>query len=294
MIPLEEVEAMPVLERIGVTGVTGSGKSYQWLKMAELLLPTGSIFRCLDTDNSIDYMLQTQFPHLLPENKGNVYVLSVFDWPNYKLGVEWLRRKPTAKPKLEELRPDLLADFAKPLKPNDWTVVDMADNAWDTVQRYFVSEVFGEDMGDYFLQIRKELYAGTRKAKSGGSPVAEGLDGWKDWSVINKLYSDWILPIIYEIHTHVYTTTRVESLDRGEKDVELKLLYGDMGIRLAGQKKLGHQMHSLFLFIPAKDSWLVSTIKDRGGRPYFDKAPLASFYHQYLMAKAKWPMLRKP
>ncbi len=282
---------MPVLERIGVTGVTGSGKSYQWLKLAEVLLPTGAIFRCLDTDNSIGYMLETQFPRLKPENKGNVFVHNAYDWPNYKLGVDWIQRKIRVPADVDKLPLLLKQDYSKPLKPNDWTVVDMADMAWSTVQRYFVDEVFGEDMGDYFLQIRREIQAGTRKTRGGGSTIAEGLDGWKDWSVINKLYDDWILPIIYRIQTHVYMTTKVSRLERTEKDASLVSLYGDLGIKLAGQKNLGHQMHTLFLFVPGKDLWQITTIKDRGGRPYFSKVRLSSFFLQYLVAKAGWPMV---
>jgi len=282
---------MPVLERIGVTGVTGSGKSYQWLKLAEVLLPTGAIFRCLDTDNSIGYMLETQFPHLKPENRGNVLVHNAYDWPNYKLGVDWIQRKIRVAADVDKLPLLLKQDYAKPLKLNDWTIVDMADMAWSTVQRYFVDEVFGEDMGDYFLQIRKEIQAGTRRTRGGGSTIAEGLDGWKDWSVINKLYDDWILPIIYRIQTHVYMTTKVNRLERTEKDASLVSLYGDLGIRLAGQKNLGHQMHTLFLFVPGRDFWQITTIKDRGGRTYFNKVRLSSFFMQYLVAKAGWPMV---
>jgi len=282
---------MPVLERIGVTGVTGSGKSYQWLKLAEVLLPTGAIFRCLDTDNSIGYMLETQFPHLKPENKGNVLVCNVFDWPAYKLGMNWIQRENISPAQLDSLPLTLKQDYAKPLKLNDWTVVDRADKAWSTVQRHFVTEVFGEDMGDYFLQIRREIQAGTRKPRAGGSTIAEGLDGWKDWSVINKLYEDWVLPIIYRIQTHVYMATSVQKLDRNERDTELVTLYGDMGIRLAGQKGLGHDLHGLFLFVPGKDLWQITTIKDRANRSYFNKVRLSSFFLQYLVAKAGWPMV---
>jgi len=276
---------MPILERALAFGITGSGKSYQWLKMAERLLPTGSIFRCIDTDNDIDYMLQTQFPHLLPENGGNVLVCPAFDWPEYKIGVDWLKRKQRVK---EKLSPVLLKDFVRPLKPNDWTIVDRADNAWSTVQNHFVENVFDEDAGDYFLEIRRQLQSGARKAKSGGTPVAEGLDGWKDWTVINKLYNDWIKPIVYQIPTHVYAATQVDKVDRGEKDAELQMMFGDIGVRPSGQKRLGGQMHSLFLFIPGKDEWFITTVKDRGGRSYFKKVKLIDFYMQYLVAKAGW------
>ncbi len=286
---------MPVLERILSMGITGSGKSYQWLKLAEALKPTGAIFRCLDTDNAIPFMLETQFPNLKSENGGNIIVHQSAAWPEYKAGIDWLLRRPFSKDMLEYMavmEPDVVKDHDKTkIKPTDWTVIDMADNAWKTVQSYFVQEVFGDDPGEYFLRIRQEMEAGKRRNAKGGmpsSPVMEGLDGWKDWSVINKLYDDWINPIVYRIPTHVYTTTKVEKVDKTDKDVELQLMFGDVGLRPAGQKALGHQMHTIFLMIPGKAEWYIKTIKDRGGRPYFDKVKLKSLFMQYLVAKAGW------
>lgn len=282
---------MPVLERVLAMGVTGSGKSYQWLMMARAIKSTGAIFRCLDTDNAVTYMLATQFTDLLPENGGNVIALPTFDWPDYKLGVYWLQRRTLNAEQIERLSKYARADMRVPLKPIDWTVIDMADMAWSTVQRHFISKVFEEDAGDYFLEIRRQLESKERKPKKGGSPVTEGLDGWKDWSVINKLYDDWMLPIVYRIQTHVYCTTAVNKVDRGEKDAEIMMLFGDLGVRPTGQKRLGHQMHSIFLLIPGTDEWYITTAKDRSGRSYFNKVRLTSFYKQYLVAKAKFPML---
>ena len=79
----QELMRLP-LERILSIGITGSGKSYQWLKIAKRLLPTGAKFRAVDTDNDIDFMLHTQFPELLPENGGNVYACPAYDWPEYE------------------------------------------------------------------------------------------------------------------------------------------------------------------------------------------------------------------
>jgi hypothetical protein len=282
-------------------GITGSGKSYQWLKLAESLASTGAKFRCLDTDNAIPFMLETQFQHLMPENGGNVYVHQAADWPDYKLGVDWLMRKKLTDGQLQSisyLEPNVVKDYKDgKTNPWDWTIVDMADNAWRTVTNYFVGEVFGEDPGDYFLKIRREIQAGLHKTAKGDAPasaVTAALDGWKDWSVINKLYDDFILPIVYRIKTHVYATTKVERVDAGEKDAEIRMLFGELGVRPAGQKALGHQMHSIFLLIPGKDSWYITTAKDRGGkegptaRGYFNKVKLFSFYNQYLVAKARW------
>ncbi len=285
-----------VLERILAMGVTGSGKSYQWLKMAEELLPSGVKFRCIDTDNAISFMLKTQFPHLMPENKGNVYVHPAFDWPDYQQSILWIQRKMKNPKILESYEDNLAKDYRdNQVKPSDWTIIDMVDNAWRTVQRFFTEEVFQEDIGSYFLQIRKELAAGVRKTKSGKAMTslpAEVFDGWKDWVVMNKLYDDFILPVVYRIRTHTYATTKVEQVDRKtEKDEETLLQYGELGIRPAGQKALGHQMHSIFLFIPGygkEKGWKITTIKDRGNRGYFSKTVLTSFFYQYMIAKARW------
>lgn len=285
---------MPILERILTMGILGSGKSYQWLMMARILKPTGAIFRCLDTDNSIRYMLQTQFQDLLPENGGNVIVHNVFDWPEYKLGVDWLLRKSIKPEVLKTMNPAISEDIKKPLLTKDWTVVDLADMAWRTVQRYFIEEVFGEEMGDYFLMVRKGIEEGKIKTKQGKMPASvatEVFDGWKDWPVMNRLYDDWMLPIVYRIPTQVYVATKVEEIFKTDKDPEMLEVFGPYGIHPAGQKALGHQMHSVFLLIPGKGEWKITTIKDRGGRTYFNRVKLTSFYYQYLVAKAGWPVL---
>lgn len=284
---------MPVLERILSMGITGSGKSYQWLKLAEVLLPTGAIFRCLDTDNDITYMLETQFPHLLPRNGGNVLAHLAVDWQEYKTGVFWLQRKTLTDQLRAMVTPEIVKDWSVPVKLADWIVVDKINAAWDTVQRYFTDNVFGEEMGDYFLEMRKLIQqrgGKDRFGKTATSVAPEAFDGWKDWPVMNKLYFDWIRPIVFRIPCHVYAATDVEKMDRGEKDVELLTLFGDFGLRPSGQKKLGGQMHSIFLYKPGKNNWKIYTVKDRAGRAYFDNVPLTSLYYQYLVAKAGWPI----
>lgn len=263
---------MPIREKILAMGVTGSGKSYQWLKLARALKASGAKFRCIDTNDAIPFMMETQFPDLKPENGGNVYVHPAMDWLEYKEGLKWVKEsEPVAK---------------------DWLVLDMADDPWERVQRYFVSSVFEEDMGEYFLQVRKEVQAKGGKGLDGKavtSIVREGLSGWVDWTVINRLYDDVMMPLIYRIPCHVYAATKVQELRRGEKDPELLSLYGDIKVRPSGQKNLGHQVHTLFLFKPGTDKWTITTVKDRGNRGYFKDVQLNSLYMQYLVVKAGWP-----
>lgn len=282
------------LERILSIGITGSGKSYQWLKIAKRLKPMGAKFRVVDTDNDIDFMLRTQFPELLPENSGNVYSCPAYDWPEYEKAVNWIQQRKLTPEQLGSMDKYLQLAYKTPIRPIDWVVVDKSNNAWSTVQSYFVGEVFGEDTGEYFLEVRKKLWAAGDIGKSGKkatSTVLEGLDGWKDWSVINKLYDDWINPIVYRVRCHVYATADVDSLGKEEKDPEILSMFGDLRIKPAGQKKIGGQMHTILLLLPGNDRWLVTTLKDRSGRIYFKKTPLTDLYTQYLFAKAGWPLI---
>ena len=180
---ITQISRLP-LERMLTTGITGSGKSYQWLKLARRLKPIGSKFRVVDTDNDIDYMLRTQFPDLLPENGGNVYVSPAYDWPEYEKSVHWIMQAKLTDVQLASMDKYLQLAYKTPIRPIDWVVVDKSNNAWSSVQNHFVSEVFGEDTGEYFLEVRKRLWAAGDIGKSGKkavSTVLEGLDGWKDW-----------------------------------------------------------------------------------------------------------------
>jgi len=276
-------------------GVTGSGKSYQWLCIARRLKPLGVKFRVVDTDNDIDFMLRTQFPELLPDNGGNVYAFPAYDWPEYEKAVKWIQQKPLTPDQINSMNKHLQLAYKTPIKPIDWVVVDKSNNAWKTVQDYFVNEVFGESTGEYFLEVRRKLHDAGDIGKSGKkatSTILEGLDGWKDWSVINKLYDDWINPIVYRVRCHVYATSDVDKLDdKLEKDPEVLSLFGELKIKPSGQKSIGGQMHTIMLFIPGVDKWLITTVKDRSGRTYFKKVTLGDFYTQYLVLKAGWPML---
>ena len=268
---------MPIRERILTMGVTGSGKSYQWLQMAEYLLSTGAKFRCIDTDNDIQYMLETQFPSLLLKNGGNVVVHPASCWPEYREAIAWLKAE----------------NEKGEVKDKDWVVVDKISNAWMHVQDYYVQEVFHQDVGEYFLAARKSLLArGDRdsKGKKVSSLQGEVFEGWKDWIVINKLYRDFITPIIYQLPCHVYMATNVEKVEASERDASILSLFGGFGLKPVGQKEIGGQLHTILLLKPGKDKWYVSTAKDRAGRAYFVNNQLSSLFVQYLVARAGWEM----
>lgn len=263
---------MPILrERILAEGIKGTSKSYQWLLMARWLKPRGVKFRVCDTDDAIQRMLETEFQDLIPEEGGNVYVYPVFDWPEYT--------------KVKDV-------LMKESVEGDWNVIDMADNAWKAIQSYYVSEVFKKDIGDYFLEQRLKLreqadMVVTKKGKVKASKL-DTLSGWIDWVVINKMYDDFMLPLIYRSKAHLYMTSSVSVVSKDD-DSDVRELYGPLGVKPTGQKNLAHQVHTEFLFSRGDDinTWEITTVKDRGRR-LFDKAPLISLPKQYFTVVAGW------
>ena len=248
---------MALRERIIVMGVMGCGKSYQWLQMARV--QPNNQFRCIDTDMSIDYMLATQFKDLQ-----NVTVHNAFEWTDYRAALKAIMETE---------------------KEGDWTILEMADNAWQAVQRYYVSQIHDQEMGDYFLEARKKSRDRASKAV-----YSEAFSGEHDWVVINRMYDDFIIPLVYRLKSHLYITTRPEAIAKKE-DPDTQVVFGEFGVKPAGQKKLGHQVHTVFLFTHSKEGWFIRTAKERAGRSWFDKTPLRDFRTQYLVAKASWPMV---
>lgn len=250
-------------EKILLTGAYGTGKSHAWLSIARLSQKTGSpaVFYCIDTDDAIERMLAEGFPEL-----ENVVVRRAYQWPEYEAAMEEFLAK--ARPVSDE-------------HPGDWIIVDMIDPAWDETQAHFVRQVFGKDPGDYFLAIRKQVKS--------GSLYQEAFDGWKDWPAINRVYFDWISPYVLRSGAHILATAQVEALDvQQEKDKTTRLLYGEYGVKPKGQKRLGHQFHTvLWLQQVRQGDWRMTTIKDRA-RKMLEGVPLKVFPIDYLVRVAGW------
>jgi len=229
-------------------GGPGAGKSFGWLKLASHF--KNAQFFVIDTEAGAKRSLQ-EFPNLQ-----NIHIYPVADWPEYR----------EAQKKIVETAGE-----------DDWIVIDMIDKAWSTVQRYFISEIFDREMGEYFLEARKKV---KKDAKSLFAGRDAALKGWLDWPVVNRLYEDFMLPIVYRSPAHLYLATSGQAVSEDDNR-EVQDLYGPYGVRPSGQKALGHQPDTVLLLSHAKDGYYVTTIKDRGGRKYFDRARLHNLALQY-------------
>lgn len=273
---------MVPLERLIAMGVTGTGKTKQWLDTARKLnYKGGPKFHVIDTDNAVNYMLATTYKELDSKVGGNVIVYPVYNWEEYHGHAASDKHPDGAQEKI-----------LKTIKPNDFIILDMADTPWEAVQRFYTSEIFGKSKGTYFLQARRLVQSKFESGDKKAHLSEEALKGWEDWPVINAMYFDFIMPLINNPVAHMYLSTKVQALT-AKDDPTVKVLYGDFGIRAAGQKNLGHAVHTILLYsidisVKEKPVWKISTIKDRAGREYFHKTEFYSFYYQYLVAKAGW------
>jgi len=208
----------------------------------------------LDTDGSYERLLETEFNGL-----DNVIIYPVFDREEWAVAVE-----------------DILANAGE----DDWVCIDRADVLWDATQDYYIQEVFGESMDEFFLRARKEMIANKDKK-------FVPLDGWKDWSIVNKIYrSLWNKLTRPDVPFHLYIATSATEIE--EKDERLiKRTFSFLGVKPGGQKALSYGVHTVLYFDYEGDSWRVTTAKDRG-RKYLDHQKLVSLPHQYLMAIAGW------
>jgi hypothetical protein len=240
-------------ERILVYGQPGSGKSYSHLRIAEAY-PKSKFF-VIDTDDSILRMLSGEFSHL-----NNVEIYPAQDWQSCSKALEGI------KPFITN---------------NDWLVVDMLCSVWDFCQSYFVEEIFNKDIGNYFLQARKEMKAGSSNLGA--------LKGWTDWSVVNKLYQSWINEICYQLPCNIFFTCKATKLNT-EDDADVKDAYSQFGLKPEGEKRNSYRVHSVFLMTHDRHGFYMSTVKDRG-RVRVENTPLTpelNFATKYLQLFAGW------
>lgn len=262
-------------ERILLGGLPGSGKTYAWLTIAQML--PQHTFHVVDPDLGASRVWLTEFPDV-----ENVHYYFTPTWFN-KLDED----KASGRPNIFRggVR-EAYQRIEKRVAPDDWVVVEMMGNVWNMASTSFVEEIFNKDVGEYFLERRKDMEA-TKSKK------LEALGGWDAWSVIKKMHNDdFIVPVCYHLPVHVVLTTSISITTNqlaSREDAELRSFYGDNLIRLEGEKINPYRVQSILLLKhPSKSQWNMSTfIKDRA-RKWLDNEPLYNFGMQYLYDVAGW------
>jgi hypothetical protein len=260
-------------ERILAFGPAGSGKTTNWLNIAKFIHMTKSDSRIyvMDTDFAVDRMM-AGYPNLtlgIPWDpqfnnpEAIIQLYSIFEWRQYI---------------------NALADIQKKARPQDWVVVDFIGNAWSAVQEDFVMEVFHQDIGDYFLKVRKQL--------SDDATTLGALEGWVDWQVINPRYRGWANKLLYKGRYHIFATAQSDNLSSERKpleDAQTRQLFARYQVKPVGQKQLPYQFHTILLTGRNSEERTITAVKDRE-RAEVSGLVVKNFTMDYLVNIADWKL----
>ena len=275
---------MELQERILLAGGAGTGKTYGWLTIARYF--SNSKFYVIDPDDGVRRVWYSEFPEV---NNIEYYVTPKWYGKNY----ETCKNRPVAVPikGRQNCYQSGVADAWKLIKPklkeNDWVIIEHLGTLWDMVQSGFASEIFRENVGEYFLETRKNLKPGDR--------TLDAFKGWTDWPTINKMHNDdFIIPVCFENPAHVLMTSSISISTSGDKeDIEVKQFYGDTKIRIEGQKRNPFRAQTILLLTrqnrkPPK--YMMETfVKDRG-RQWIDTREWSDMALDYLLDVGGWEL----
>lgn len=255
-------------ERILAFGHEGTGKSSAYLSIARACPHVN--FHILDNDNTMERLLDTDFADVA--ERGNVI------YEPY-VAYEWEETRES----IRKMQVDMGRD--------DWGVIDTSGKMWDQVQEWFIQQVFGADINDYFLRVRLEKERLKENVRGGGggkeAKSLGALEGWMDWPVINQEYHKWVSKPLLKFPGHLFVCTEAQKLNPDD-DKGLRDLYGSLGARPMGQKRTGHIMQTvLFMSRSRGGAFKIETVKDRG-RPVWNGEEFGGFAEEYLMGTAGW------
>jgi len=273
-------------ERIIVGSAAGAGKTYAWLTIARAC-PKNK-FYVIDPDDGVRRVWYSEFPEVT-----NVEYYFTPKW--FAKGYAAYKTKPVVSALVDgsnrkTIYKSGIADAWKTIKPKlregDWLIPEHMHLIWNSAQEMFADEVFDKEIGNYFLERRKAMKEGSKKL--------EALEGWTDWSVINKVHNDdFVNDLCYDSPAHVFMTTSTSMIQPNSKeDAEIKAFYGDSLIRYEGQKHNAFRVQTKLLFkqVGKGDSrrYVMNTfLKDRG-RSHLTEYDWSDFYWEYLVAIAGW------
>lgn len=243
-------------ERILTFSTFGAGKSNALLTIARKC-PTDT-FHVLDNDFAYERLLATDFADL-----SNVHVTNCDEWQDYI-------------PTIKRIGGDMGRD--------DWLVLDSTTATWDAVQGWFVEQIHGESIEEYFMEVRAKKAANRNSDKKS----LGALEGWMDWPVINKQYVR-LYNALLNVTGHLYLTAELTVLgSESDEDRETKALFGPHGVKPKGQKRLGHIPHTVLLLSKSRTGeYRMTTVKDRGRREV-EQEPVTDFSKDYLMRLGGW------
>jgi hypothetical protein len=257
---LQSPHAFP--ERFLLFGGGGAGKTNTVLNIMSHM-PEG-MMHVIDTDYSMPYdrALATDFADIIDRVDVNV------------VDTEW-------DPFCEGL-----ADTVGRGDPEiDWLVLDTISPSWESVQNWYLEQVYGHDLPAHLIELRK-TYADDLKA------YHKALTEDMNWSAVKKEYGRRVWIPIRNWKGNLIICAEAKSVGRDDND-ETRMLYGPLGFKPTGEARLSHvAATNLFLDHPNRGTWRMTTIKDRN-RGELEHTVIDDFGMDYLVEIAGWVPVRR-
>ena len=260
---LRPVEKMP--ERLGLYGGPGVGKTLGALSIIAAGLGPGETAWVVDTDNSYARFEQ-RFEGVLTAREwwtggGDVRVMDgmerVGDWETQGGNVVVLQ--PSTWPEFRACMARVWAEA----KRGDWVLVDSLTWPWQWIMYWYIEQVHGNGLPQFLMDYRvQQLKDGKGDVTGAGATLVE-------YNVVNKWWVEAFAGPFVNARCHVVVIAEAKEVRTdafGGDKADIRKLYGKQGMKPVTQNRVGHNCQTLLYLEQeptVKDSWLVSTVKDR-------------------------------
>jgi hypothetical protein len=247
-------------ERLLLFGGGGAGKSTAALSIARHCLDAvdGTMW-VIDNDISASYerQLATEFTDV-DRDRVDIYEADG-DWEDYCTALERV---------IAEGDPE-----------TDWLVFDSFTGTWDAVQAWMSEQVHGANIADHMVRLRAE----SADVKTFNKELTEAMS----WPLINRTYEQRMYKRLRAWKGHMILTAEGAATGK-EDEAEVKELFGRLGVKPAGQKRLHHVASTNILLARTGDGWIMSAAKDRGREDVYRTPIEEGFALDYLRDVAGW------
>jgi len=255
-------------ERLILYGTTGTSKTHTHLTIARWSArtwknsPDQPHFHIIDTDSAVLDQIEEEGWDL-----NNFTVYPAYEYPDYHSAFSQIR---------------------KSLRPDDWIIVDMLGEYWEACQRYFSSEIYGQDIENYFILMRREMEKNNQRAKTEKDKQKQfqPFEGWTDWPTINKMNKGFMDTLCLRSTCHILATSKADAINSKTESQTNLDVYERVGFKPQGQKYIGHYFRTIIFTQKLRNTWAMQSVKDRGRSDF--NGEVKDFVISYLKGIAGW------
>lgn len=245
-------------ERILIYGGFKAGKSMTYIGIMEFarLTKTDAKFYIIDNDNATEGIgLYPGGTHgnLLGEERGPIELPWVVERSGEdREGVTYGEEYENAiiwKPENFDEYPAINKYIRANVQPNDWVVVDMASNIWETMPDWWIENVYGSNTWDYYANVRAAIERGPEEDGDDSAAKGRSFGGHSgvDWQYIGKMYRKWEkeLSTFSKCHFVAYsaeTEIQAHHDKTGERRAQFAMA-GNFAPKV--EKNMPHRVHTI-------------------------------------------------